>query len=200
MPRKRPTQARARETVDAILQAATDLFGGEGYARTTTNRIAERAGVSIGSVYQYFPHKDAILAALFERHKDAVAATVGESVAALADSRVPLARGLQALIEGLCAMHDAQPRLTRAVSIHAPHTPRLDAALRKQEEAQVTEVEALLRARSDIRPGNRAVMAQLLALTTEALTRWLAHELPAELERRTVIDEIVRMLVRYLGS
>jgi len=184
--------------VDAILQAAIDLFAGEGHARTTTNRIAERAGVSIGSLYQYFPHKDAILAALFERHEAAVAATVGQSVAALADPRVPLDRGVRGLIDGLCTVHDSQPKLTRAVSVRTPYVPRLGASLRKHEEAQVAEVESLLRARGDIRPGNRAVMAQLLARTTEALTQWLAHDLPPDLDRQATVDEIVRLLVRYL--
>jgi hypothetical protein len=98
----------------------------------------------------------------------------------------------------VCHESANQPKLTRAVSVRTPHVPRLGASLRKRQEAQVAEVESLLRARGDIRPGNRAVMAQLLARATEALTQWLAHGLPPDLERRTTIDGIVRLLVRYL--
>jgi AcrR family transcriptional regulator len=58
-PRARPSQARSRDTVEALLQAAAQVFECHGYAAGTTNRIAERAGVSIGSLYQYFPNKDA---------------------------------------------------------------------------------------------------------------------------------------------
>src|SRR5271165_1676775 len=67
-PRKLPSQPRSEETVEAILQAAAQVFERHGYAAGTTNRIAERAGVSIGTVYQYFPNKDAILVALALQH------------------------------------------------------------------------------------------------------------------------------------
>jgi AcrR family transcriptional regulator len=66
--RKRPRQARSRETVDVILRAAAQVFATRGYAATTTNHIATRAGVSIGSLYEYFPSKDALLVALMEAH------------------------------------------------------------------------------------------------------------------------------------
>lgn len=65
--RKRPNQARARATVDAIIEAAAQLVGQGGLEAFNTNAVAERAGVSIGSLYQYFPNKDAIMAALIRR-------------------------------------------------------------------------------------------------------------------------------------
>lgn len=66
-PRKRPKQARAQETVDCILAGAARVFRREGWD-ATTNRIAEAAGVSIGTLYEWFPNKDALLFALAERH------------------------------------------------------------------------------------------------------------------------------------
>ena len=63
-PRKVPKQSRAKATVDAIVTAAAQVLAGEGFVKTNTNRIARVAGVSIGSLYQYFPNKDALLAAL----------------------------------------------------------------------------------------------------------------------------------------
>src|SRR5580698_2166450 len=66
--RRAPKQARSEATVEAIIEAAAQVFERHGYAAGTTNRIAERAGVSIGSLYQYFPNKDAILVALSRRH------------------------------------------------------------------------------------------------------------------------------------
>lgn len=65
-PRKMPTQHRARVTVESILQAAESIIFNEGYEVATTNHIAEVAGVSIGSLYQYFPSKEAIVAGLVE--------------------------------------------------------------------------------------------------------------------------------------
>src|SRR5688500_11026502 len=67
-PRKRPRQERSRATVDAIVQAAAYILVRDGYAKLTTNRIAERAGVNIASLYQFFPGKQAILAELQRRH------------------------------------------------------------------------------------------------------------------------------------
>jgi AcrR family transcriptional regulator len=66
-PRKSPLQGRSRVTVDAIL-AAAQVFATHGYAAETTNRIAERAGISIGSLYEYFPNKDALLVAILEAY------------------------------------------------------------------------------------------------------------------------------------
>ncbi|RZO87130.1 MAG: TetR/AcrR family transcriptional regulator [Oceanococcus sp.] len=67
-PRKTPVHRRSKVTVEAILEAAAHLLEHAGYARLTTNHIADKAGVSIGSLYQYFPNKDAICHALAERH------------------------------------------------------------------------------------------------------------------------------------
>ena len=66
--RKAPRQTRSRSTVDAIKQAARELVSAEGFSSssTSTTLIAERAGVSIGSLYQYFPTREAIFIALFE--------------------------------------------------------------------------------------------------------------------------------------
>ena len=91
-PRKRPSQARSKATVEAILVAAAQVFRRQGYAGATTDRIAERAGVSVGSLYQYFPNKDAILVALTERHVDAGFALVRELLAeTLSDVPTPRA-------------------------------------------------------------------------------------------------------------
>ncbi|MCL2430307.1 MAG: TetR/AcrR family transcriptional regulator, partial [Alphaproteobacteria bacterium] len=67
-PRKSASQKRSRQTVDALLEATARVLVKEGYDRASTNRIAEVAGVSIGSLYQYFPSKEALVAAVIDRH------------------------------------------------------------------------------------------------------------------------------------
>ncbi len=67
-PRKRPTQARAKATFDAVLDAAAQILLQQGYSAASTNAIAARAGVSIGSLYEYFPGKEAIFAELRRRY------------------------------------------------------------------------------------------------------------------------------------
>jgi AcrR family transcriptional regulator len=75
-PRKIPRQARAEATVDAIFEATIQVLLAEGERRLTTTRVAERAGVSVGTMYQYFPHKQALLYAVLEWHLSHVAAAV----------------------------------------------------------------------------------------------------------------------------
>jgi AcrR family transcriptional regulator len=77
-PKKTPSQRRSRETFEAIVQACTGLLPERGYAGTTTNHIAERAGVNIASVYEYFPGKDAIVAQVAERLVERVLARLAE--------------------------------------------------------------------------------------------------------------------------
>jgi AcrR family transcriptional regulator len=198
-PRKEPRQARARETVDAILKAAIHAFATHGYAGTTTNLVAERAGVSVGSLYQYFPHKSAILAALHQRHTAPVAEVVAHALARFADPSMSLEDGFRGLIAELRRIHEANPELTRVVSELAPQVEGLELSLRKQEETSAVAVEAILRARSDVRPGDRRVMAHVLREATESMTRWLQHDLPPGLDRAAAAAEVARLLSAYLA-
>src|SRR5688500_15114650 len=94
-PRKSPRQARSTATVEAIRAATIQVLLAEGVGRLTTTRVAERAGVSVGTMYQYFPHKEALLFALVREKLEAVAAAMEQAAAALAGK--PLA----AIADGL---------------------------------------------------------------------------------------------------
>ncbi|GAB2897715.1 TetR/AcrR family transcriptional regulator [Paralcaligenes ginsengisoli] len=95
-PRKTPRQARSEVTVDVIFQAAIQVLLAGGPYKLTTTRVAERAGVSVGTLYQYFPHKQALLYAVLQRHLNGIAAAVeaaceahqGDSVSTMVDSLV----------------------------------------------------------------------------------------------------------------
>jgi AcrR family transcriptional regulator len=103
--RREPKQDRARETVERILVAGAHLFSALGYEATTTNDIAATASVSIGSLYQYFPNKQAILSMLYDRHLDAV----GPAVVSAARSRpaVSAATWTAELVEALVVANDS---------------------------------------------------------------------------------------------
>src|SRR6202042_450728 len=75
-PRKSPVQARSTASVDAILKATVQVLLRVGKEKLTTTRVAERAGVSVGTLYQYFPNKSALLRASLRRHMDAIMAEV----------------------------------------------------------------------------------------------------------------------------
>src|SRR5262245_53276821 len=100
VPRKRPLQTRSRETVEAILTATARILVREGFDRLSTNRVADAAGVSIGSLYQYFPSKEALVAELGERHVEEMVAIVEGELARIASAPLPVAarRTVEALL------------------------------------------------------------------------------------------------------
>ncbi len=110
--RRRAKQQRARETVDVIREAAAHVLLREGYARATTNRIADVAGVSVGTIYQYFTNKDAIFDALIRGEIDGLKQRLVE---ALPDPDVPLADALKILLSSIIRARPEAPTLYRAL-------------------------------------------------------------------------------------
>lgn len=78
-PRKTPVQARSAASVEAILQATIQVLLKDGKLKLTTTRVAHRAGVSVGTLYQYFPNKSALLQALLKAHLDSVAVAIEQA-------------------------------------------------------------------------------------------------------------------------
>src|SRR5206468_9736341 len=117
-PRKLPRQERSHATVEALLQATTDILVRQGVGRLTTNRIAERAGVNIASLYQYFPSKHAIIAELRRRHGAEQRAAVRS---ALIEHRGDdLETTLRALVSMGVAAHAGNPELQRVFAEDLP--------------------------------------------------------------------------------
>lgn len=108
-PRRTPRQQRSHETVEVILQATAQVLAEHGYAKSSTNRIAKRAGVSVGSLYQYFPNKDALFQALIERHVSAQNAAFSQlfSMSLGSPPKVLITQAVRALV----ASHQVQPEL-----------------------------------------------------------------------------------------
>jgi AcrR family transcriptional regulator len=96
-PRKTPRQARSAATVDAIFEAAIQVLLTDGYAGLTTTRVASRAGVSVGTMYQYFPHKEALLYAVLEDYLEDVVVALDEAAGGLAAK--PLAEMSDGLVD-----------------------------------------------------------------------------------------------------
>lgn len=114
--RKEPRQARSRATVETIVQAGARILSDEGWAGFTTNRIAELAGVSIGSLYQYFPDKLSLVDAIRHRHLDD-SITVMRKVRA--DGLSPEEFAVQ-LVQAVVAAHSIYPGLHRVLLDEAP--------------------------------------------------------------------------------
>lgn len=131
-PRKFPRQQRGRFTVDTILEAATRILASDGLAKFTTNRVAEVAGVSVGSLYRYYPNKSALIAALIQRAQRAFAAEVERLVVATAT--LPVEDALQAFAMFAVRQQYDQPLLAAALDHEEARLPveevLLDAELR----------------------------------------------------------------------
>lgn len=115
-PRKQPRQARSRATVDAILEATAQVLVKEGYEGTSTNRVAERAGVSVGSVYQYFPNKEALVGELVDRY-------AAEALEMVLTRLVDLAEAPPEVVA---------PAIVRAMIDFKRRNPKLEGVLRHQ--------------------------------------------------------------------
>jgi AcrR family transcriptional regulator len=197
-PRRLPTQARARETVRAILQAAAEVIAEYGYAAGTTNRIAARAGVSIGSLYQYFPNKDAILVALHEQHRADVEPIITEFMARLDDPAHPLAETFQAMFTQLVDLHLINPRLMQVLAEEVPRPPQVREHHRTEHRYFVEELARILGKRPEVRLRSLIMASHVIVKTTESLSYWLVHEAPDSLDSRAFIDEAVDLLVGYM--
>jgi AcrR family transcriptional regulator len=112
-PRKAPRQARSTATVDAIFQATLQVLRAEGVSRMTTTRVAARAGVSVGTLYQYFPHKQALLHAVLQQHLEAVATAV--EIACRAQAGRPLAVMADGAVNGYLDAKIARIEASRAL-------------------------------------------------------------------------------------
>jgi AcrR family transcriptional regulator len=110
-PRKTPVQRRSAETVAVILEAAAHILEREGLGRFNTNAVAIKAGVSIGSLYQFFPGKDAILAALIEQYEARTLAKLRHTFQEI--NHLSLEQGLKKLVQAMIAIHRDRPSLYR---------------------------------------------------------------------------------------
>jgi AcrR family transcriptional regulator len=195
--RKRPSQARSQVTVEAILDAAAQVFEARGYAAGTTNRIAQRAGVSIGSLYEYFPNKDAIVVALAERELERERQEILELLEG--SKRDGLAGLLQRFVETVVAFHARSPALHRILFEEAQHPPETHACVLRFEETLAHALADGLRTRR-LRIDDADLAAHLIVQTTESLAHRFVLRGIHELDQAAFVDEVTRLLARYLGA
>jgi AcrR family transcriptional regulator len=194
-PRKRAIQPRAQVTVEAILRATAHILTHDGYDRASTNRIAERAGVSIGSLYQYFPSKESLLLALRKQHIDEMRAVLHETARTLGDET--LEGTIRAFVSAMLRAHSVDPALHRVLHEQTP-------ALGDSEERNALGRDALALARTylatrrDLGPKNLDLPAFITVHVVEALTHAAVLHHPEHLVSPAFVDEVVALVTRYL--
>jgi AcrR family transcriptional regulator len=189
----RPTQHRARATVDAIIEAAGQLLVSQGRAGVTTNAVAERAGVSIGSLYQYFPNKEAIFAALQDQHRDEVMPLIHHTMTNLAsDPRLDLVEAIVALMRAMVELHKGNPARMRVLAEEL-HEDRQAVV-----PAFVDAIAELLRARTRLTAPALNAVAWLVCATVTHVGWTLVHQ-PPPLEVEEILAGMGRMLRGLVG-
>ncbi|ABD86366.1 TetR/AcrR family transcriptional regulator [Rhodopseudomonas palustris] len=196
-PRKLPRQARSLATVGVILDATALLLVDEGYDKTTTNRIAERAGVSIGSLYQYFPNREAVVAAVAQRVE---AETSGPLWQILSDTRGQDLRGELKLIVSTSINSFAEALPLKRILLQAtsmPATAQWSAAVFQN---RLTVLRAFFHAHAgELREGFNSEAASLLIprMTRSAIDAAILSR-PAALVNGELEHELTTMLTSYL--
>jgi AcrR family transcriptional regulator len=193
--RKAPTQQRSRAMVDAILEAATRILGKKGWARFTTNEVAAIAGVSVGSLYQYFPNKLALAEAIRQRHLDSVLAAL--SIFGEGNEVVTLDQRVARLIDGVIAAHSVDPALHRVLLDEVPLTGRSNA-----DEFE-TEYQRRYRAVIATSSGKRSsvrddVAGRVLAAAVEGVVHAAARH--GELGSPMLKSELSKLVCAYLQA
>lgn len=198
-PRKEASQARSRATVDALVEATARILVRDGFDKASTNRIADEAGVSVGSLYQYYPSKEALVAAVIARHQRDLMAV---AQAALADAgRLPLEAGVRRLVAAAVDGHRVDPKLHQVLSEQTPRAGALDGV-----EVFNSDYPALFKAyleahRDEIRPLDLDLAAFVCVTTIEALTHTaVLHrpELLPDAGAETLVAEATRLVLGYL--
>ena len=194
--RREPKQQRSRQTVNAVLKAVQLVVKRHGTQAITTNRIAEAAGVSVGSLYQYFPDKRAIFIALHDQHVDDVRQVIEQTTAAY--SLAPLEEFARELVQGLINVHAEVAELHEVVSSAVPESALgfknalhdtfgriLSRADQDQERYSLDETERML---------------FVLPRMVESLVHGAAHQARAALSRDGARSEAIRAVLVYVNS
>jgi AcrR family transcriptional regulator len=198
-PRKVASQERSRATVDALVEATARILVKEGFDKASTNRIAEVAGVSVGSLYQYFPSKEALVAAVIERHQQEIVQTVrGELAEVLVQ---PVEKAIRKLVAVALRAHRVDPKLHRVLAEQIPRVGELE-KLETFNRDNYTLFRTYLEShRDELRVGDLELASFVCVTSIEALTHnaVLHHPKMISDERlEALIDETTRLVTGYL--
>lgn len=199
-PRKYASQDRSRATVDALVEATARILIREGFDKASTNRIAEVAGVSVGSLYQYFPSKEALVAALIDRHNQEVRQVVQGELAEAVNA--PVKQAVRKLVAVAVKAHRIDPKLHRVLAEQIPRVGRLEKVEGFNREYYALFKSYLESRRDEIRAVDLDLAAFVCVTSIEALTHTavLHHKIASDEAMNVLVDEATRLIVGYLTN
>ncbi|CAN7766273.1 TetR/AcrR family transcriptional regulator [Mesorhizobium sp. LjNodule214] len=191
--RKEPSQARSRATVEAIIEAGARVLSDLGWAGFTTNKVAETAGASIGSLYQYFPDKLSLVEAIRRQHFDQVLAVISD---AAADEK-PLRQFARELTRGMIAAHSIHPTLHQVLLDEAPGD-RGSRAAHAAFQSRYLEHYAAAVAQYRRRTKDTETVARVLSSAVEGVIHNAARR--GMLEAPELQKQLVELICAYLSG
>ena len=199
-PRKQPRQERAQATVAALVEATARVLVSRGWSGTTTNHIAKQAGVSVGTLYEYFPGKEALVTALVEQHLQEVETQLLALAGRLAATPPTLESLIREIVTLMIELHGAAPQLHRVLFEEVPHHKDLLDRVRAMEDAQTGALAHQLASLLPLREPE--VTARVIVELLEALThRWVVAPGATEpLPRPRMQRELERLVLAYVRS
>jgi AcrR family transcriptional regulator len=196
-PRKSPRQERSRRTVEHILEAAARIFHEQGYVAATTNDIADEAGVSVGSLYQYFPNKDALLVALTARHLEDTTAGLASLLSEL-DAEADFDVIVRAVVDFLVEQHDLDD-LHLLVMHRAPRTHEISVEL-DRARSQIVDVTSHLLASRIEDPSRRGLIARMVVAIIDASVHDVILRQPKGTQREDAVELTITTAVSIIDS
>lgn len=183
--------------VETIVKATTQVLLKEGYEACTTNRVAETAGVSIGSVYQYFPNKEALVVAVMERYQEELRDAMVARLAELATADLETA--VRGMVAAMLEVPRLQPRLHRVILEQVPRIGSLK-RLHELHGEYAPLVEAWLEAhRAELGVTNPSVAAWVLIAAVEGVVARVMLERPGWIELGILQEQLTRLVLNYLA-
>jgi len=198
-PRKIASQGRSRATVDALVDATARVLVKEGFDKASTNRIAEMAGVSVGSLYQYFPSKEALVAAVVERHQQRILQTVRAELAEVLAQ--PVEKAVRKLVAVAVKAHRVDPELHLVLAEQIPRVGRLENLEAFNRENFTLFRTYLENHRDELRVDDLELASFVCVTSIEALTHnaVLHHSKTlADQTMEALIDAGARLVTGYL--
>lgn len=198
-PRKHASQERSRATVDALVEATARILVKEGFDKASTNRIAEVAGVSVGSLYQYYPGKEALVVAVIERHNQEIMQLVRAALAEVAAQ--PLEKAVRRMVAAAVEAHRIDPKLHRVLAEQIPRTGSLENVEAFNREAHILFRTYLEAHSAELRMADLGLATYVCVTSIEALahTAVLHHSaMFSDDMAERLIDETTRLVVGYL--
>lgn len=185
--------------MNVLVEATARILVREGFDKASTNRIAQVAGVSVGSLYQYFPGKEALVAAVIERHNQEIMQTVRGELAGIATQ--PLEQGVGELIAVAVKAHRVDPALHRVLAEQIPRVGKLEKVATFNQENFALFRDYLESRRDEIRALDLDLASFVCVTSIEALTHnaVLHHsKMLSDEAMEALVAEGVRLVVGYL--